>query len=100
MGPTVAVYATDILWRRNRYSGSELTDETPAGPFRYTAGVNRAGATALVAGTTAAVLCLATVPRTGPVAAALGGTDLSLSAGILVASAVYPAMMRPRRPAA
>src|SRR5690349_17676169 len=59
--------------RHNRYDGRDLTDETRTGPFWYTAGVNWAGATTLIA---------------DPIARAVGGTDLSLPAGLLVSAAV------------
>ncbi|MCZ0973633.1 cytosine permease [Streptomyces albulus] len=98
MGPSMAVYATDILWRRNRYHGPDLADETHGSPFWYTAGVNWAGITALVAGAVAAALCLNTPLFTGPIARVEGGADLSLPVGILVSAAVYLTMMRSRRP--
>ncbi|MGY4995795.1 purine-cytosine permease family protein [Streptomyces sp. 900105245] len=96
LGPSTAVYATDILLRRNRYDGPALADETPAGPFWYTGGVNRSGALALVTGVAASAVCVDTV-YTGPVAAALGGVDLSLPAGLLVAAGVYAPLMRRAR---
>jgi purine-cytosine permease-like protein len=92
LGPATAVYATDILLRRNRYDGPALTDETPAGPFWYTAGVNWPGALALTAGVAAAALSVNTL-YTGPIAAALDGVDIALPAGITVAAAVYAALM-------
>ncbi|MEU0369540.1 cytosine permease [Streptomyces sp. NPDC006283] len=93
LGPATAVYATDILLRRNRYDGLALTDETPGSPFWFAAGVNWSGALALTAGTTAAALCVNTL-YTGPVARALGGVDLALPVGIVVASATYATLMR------
>ncbi|MGV9305312.1 purine-cytosine permease family protein [Nonomuraea sp. NPDC003727] len=93
LGPSMAVYATDILLRRNRYDGLALTDETPGSPFWYTGGVNPAGALALAAGTGAAALCVNTL-YTGPVAAALGGLDLALPVGMVVAAALYALLMR------
>ncbi|MER7394532.1 cytosine permease [Streptomyces sp. NPDC000151] len=106
LGPSMAIYATDILLRRNRYDGPGLTDETPGSPFWFTAGVNRAGALALTAGTAAAALCVNTL-YTGPLARALNGVDLALPVGIVVASAAYalmtrrsPATATPRRAAA
>ncbi|MFE7706912.1 purine-cytosine permease family protein [Streptomyces sp. NPDC057486] len=98
LGPSMAVYATDILLRRNRYDGPGLTDETPDSPFWFTAGVNWAGALALTAGTAAAALCVNTV-YAGPLARALDGVDLALPVGIAVASAVYAVMMRRSRSA-
>ncbi|MEI5101854.1 cytosine permease [Streptomyces sp. PmtG] len=93
LGPATAVYATDILLRRNRYDGPALVDESPASPFWYTAGVHAAGALALVGGVTAAALCVDTL-YTGPVAGALGGVDLSLPVGIVVASVLYALLAR------
>ncbi|MGW9439422.1 purine-cytosine permease family protein [Streptomyces sp. NPDC055607] len=93
VGPLMAVYATDVLLRRCRYDGVALSDETPGGPFWYTAGVNRAGALALVVGVTAASLCVDTL-YTGPVATALGGLDLSLPVGMGVSAALYALLMR------
>ncbi len=97
LGPSMAVYAADILWRRNRYNGLELSDESRSGRFWYRGGVNWAGATALVAGTAAASLCLSTSFYTGPVARAAGGADLSLPTGIIVSAGVYLLMMRRHR---
>ncbi|MFD3535729.1 purine-cytosine permease family protein [Streptomyces sp. NPDC058664] len=93
IGPLMAVYATDVLLRRGRYDGPALSDETPAGPFWYTGGVNPAGALALVAGITAAALCVNTL-YTGPVATALGGADISLPAGMVVSAVLYALLMR------
>jgi NCS1 family nucleobase:cation symporter-1 len=93
LGPAMAVYATDILLRRNRYDGPGLMDETPGSSFWYTAGVNPAGAPALAAGVTAAALCVNTL-YTGPVARALGGVDLALPVGVVVASVLYAVLMR------
>ncbi|MFE9561329.1 purine-cytosine permease family protein [Streptomyces sp. NPDC006487] len=93
LGPSTAVYATDILLRRCRYDGRALTDESPGSPFWYTGGVNRAGALALTAGIAAAALCVDTL-YTGPVARALDGVDLSLPVGIAVAASLYAPLMR------
>ncbi|MGA4976606.1 purine-cytosine permease family protein [Streptomyces cinereoruber] len=93
VGPLMAVYVTDVLLRRCRYDGAALSDETPGSPFWYTAGVNRAGALALVCGVAAASLCVNTL-YTGPVAAALGGADLSLPVGMGVSAALYALLMR------
>ncbi|NUR86441.1 MAG: nitrate reductase, partial [Nonomuraea sp.] len=61
LGPSMAVYAADIVLRRNRYDGPALTDETRGGPFWYRGGVNWAGAVALTGGTLAAALCVNTL---------------------------------------
>ncbi|OOC53029.1 MULTISPECIES: purine-cytosine permease family protein [Nocardiopsis] len=88
LGPSTAIYATDILLRRNRYDGPGLTDTTEEGPYWYSSGVNWAGFAALVAGTAAATLCVDTLPYTGPVARAIG-LDLSLPVGMTLAAVVY-----------
>ncbi|WP_328334807.1 MULTISPECIES: purine-cytosine permease family protein [unclassified Streptomyces] len=93
LGPSTAVYATDILLRHNRYDGLALTDETPGSTFWYTRGVNWAGAGALGAGVVTSALCVNTL-YTGPIAAALGGVDLALPVGMAVASAAYVILMR------
>ncbi|MFC8919739.1 purine-cytosine permease family protein [Streptomyces sp. NPDC057116] len=93
LGPAVAVYATDILLRRNRYDGTALVDESPGSPFWYTAGVNTAGVLALTGGVTAAALCVNTL-YTGPVARALDGLDLALPAGLAVSSSLYALLWR------
>lgn len=93
LGPAMAVYATDILLRRNRYDGPALMDETRDGPFWYTAGVNPAGALALAGGVTVAALCVNTL-YTGPIARALDGVDLALPAGMAVASLLYALLTR------
>ncbi|MGW6708846.1 purine-cytosine permease family protein [Streptomyces sp. NPDC054956] len=93
LGPCMAVYAADMLLRRCRYDGLALTDETPGSPFWYTGGVNWAGVPALTVGTAAAALFVNTV-YTGPFAHALGGVDLSLPVGIIVAPLLYVALMR------
>jgi purine-cytosine permease-like protein len=54
----------------------------------------------IVAGTAVASQCLATPLFTGPIARAVGGTDLSLPAGLLVSAAIYLLMMRSRGTAA
>ncbi|MEU6658311.1 cytosine permease [Streptomyces sp. NPDC046821] len=97
MGPAIAVYAADILWRRNRYDGHLLTDESRGGLYWYTGGVNWAGVTALLLGTIVASQCLDTSMYTGPIAGAAGGLDLSLPAGITVSATAYVVLMRAHR---
>ncbi|BCY06980.1 cytosine permease [Actinoplanes sp. L3-i22] len=96
VGPSVAVYAADVLLRRNRYDGEQLGDERPGAPFWYRGGVNWAGAAALLAGMVAAALCADTQVYLGPVAGALAGIDLSLPVGILVSGGLYLLLMRDR----
>ncbi|MEU4926262.1 cytosine permease [Streptomyces yokosukanensis] len=93
LGPSTAVYATDIVLRRNRYDGIALGDESRTGPFWYTGGFNWAGVLALASGVAVSALCVDTV-YTGPVAAALGGVDLALPTGLVVSSAAYALLTR------
>ncbi|MGW5420981.1 purine-cytosine permease family protein [Streptomyces sp. NPDC003943] len=95
LGPAMTVYAVDIRLRRNRYDGRALMDETPAGPLWYAAGVNPAGAVAVLVGAGAAALCVDTA-YTGPVARLVGGIDLSLPVGMVLAGVLYALLMRGR----
>lgn len=92
LGPILAIYALDIVLRRNRYDGRDLCDERPGSPFWYTSGVAWAGAGAFAVGTTAAVLCMNTTLWTGPISGRLGGADLSAIVGPLAAVLVYGAL--------
>lgn len=85
LGPSMAIYAADICWCRNRYDGRDLTDQTRGGRSWYAAGVKWAGVTAMVAAQCVAIRC-----TTGSIARAAGGIELSLSAGILVSAGRLP----------
>ncbi len=87
--PIMAIYASDIVLRRNRYNGIALNDETPNSPFWYSHGVNWRAITAQLVGTTVALLCINTPVYVGPVSAALAGADLSALAAPLLALCVY-----------
>ena len=87
--PIMAIYASDIVLRRNRYDGIALNDETPNSPFWYSRGVNWRAIAAQLAGTIVALLCINTPVYVGPVSAALAGADLSALAGPLLALCVY-----------
>ncbi|MET8572713.1 cytosine permease [Streptomyces sp. NPDC004783] len=93
LGPAMAVYATDILLRRNRYDGPALMDESPRSPFWYRAGVSPAGTLSLLGGVAVSALCVDTL-YTGPIAAALGGIDLALPVGLVVAALLYALLTR------
>lgn len=89
LGPLVAVYAVDILLRRNRYDGRALTDERRGSPFWYHAGAFWPGVIAMLVATTVAALSANTTLYVGPIAVALGGADLSAIVGPLVAGGLY-----------
>ena len=89
LGPGMAIYATDLVLRRNRYDGAGLGNETSASPYWYWHGIHVAGVIAQVAGTAVALSAIVSKLWTGPVALLLGGTDVSYLIGPLVASLVY-----------
>jgi purine-cytosine permease-like protein len=95
LGPSLAIYATDILLRRNRYDGLALQDESPASRFWCDHGFCVAGVAALVSGTAASLLCVDTTVLVGPVARFFGGANLSTVVGPVVASLVYAWLMKP-----
>lgn len=95
LGPSMAIYAADILLRRNNYDGIALSDETPRSRVWYTHGFNPAGAVALLTGVAAAALCVDTA-YSGPIAQ-LSGVDLAMPVGIGVAAGVYTLLMRSSR---
>lgn len=99
MGPVMAVYAADVLWRRNRYNGPGLSDQSDRSPYWYTSGINWAGTAAVFTGIAAAGACVAAKVYTGPVAQVIGGVDLSPLAGIGVSAGLYLLLMS-RYPAA
>jgi purine-cytosine permease-like protein len=94
LGPSITIYAVDIALRRNRYDGAALHDESPQSPFWYHHGYNWAGIAALVVGTGAALACVNTSILEGPLAHVLGGADISVFVGPLVAAAIYAAFTR------
>lgn len=89
LAPVMSVYVADMWWRRNRYDGEALSDESRGGPHWYSRGVNVPGAVGALVGVVAALLCSSTPVYTGPVSAALGGIDLSLAAGLALPAAIY-----------
>ncbi|MHB9855631.1 purine-cytosine permease family protein [Streptomyces krungchingensis] len=93
-GPCMAVYATDIVLRRNRYDGIALHDQSRTGPFWYRGGVNWAGTLATLLGATAATLCAASSSWAGPLSAAMGGLNLAVPVGVLGSAALYWALSR------
>lgn len=97
LGPALAIYAVDIVLRRNRYDGLELHDETPGSRFWYRHGVRPAGAIAMIAGTAAALLCASNDLYVSPVAGALDGADLSAFVGPVVGACAYAAIVARER---
>ena len=56
LGPLIAIYAVDILLRRNNYNGLALNDERRGSPFWYSHGVFWPGVSAQVIGTVIAIM--------------------------------------------
>ncbi|WP_309075149.1 cytosine permease [Paenarthrobacter sp.] len=91
-GPTMTVFATDVLLRRNRYSGEDLFKEKPGSPFWYNGGWHIAGILAVILGAVVASLFLSNAAWTGPLAAAMGSMDLSVPVSMIVSAGVYTAL--------
>ncbi|MGR0161961.1 purine-cytosine permease family protein [Paenarthrobacter nitroguajacolicus] len=91
-GPTMTIFATDVLLRRNRYSGEDLFDEKPGSPFWYSGGWHIPGLLAVILGAAVASLFLSNAVWTGPIAAAMGSMDLSVPVSMLVTAGVYIAL--------
>lgn len=89
LGPSMALYVTDIVLRRNDYDGMALNDEQPGSRYWYRRGWNLAGTVALIVGVLACLLFVNTSIYTGPLSNALGGADLSFLVGPLVTAIVY-----------
>ncbi|MNI79562.1 Permease for cytosine/purine, uracil, thiamine, allantoin [compost metagenome] len=102
-GPTMTVFATDVILRRNRYSGDDLFDEQPGSRFWYSGGWHVPGLLAIGLGAAVASLFLTSSVWTGPIAAAMGFLDLSVPVSMVVTAGVYIALTRlaaKRRPTA
>ncbi|MFF5973271.1 purine-cytosine permease family protein [Streptomyces sp. NPDC012769] len=93
-GPTMAVYATDVVLRRGRYDGAALHDQSRTGPYWYRGGVNWAGVLATVTGAAAAALCASSAFWAGPVSASLDGLNLAVPVGLLGSSLLYWSLSR------
>jgi len=98
LGPLVAIYAVDILLRRNRYDGVALNDETRASDFWYSRGYFAPGVVAMVVGTSVSLLLVNSTLFVGPIAAALGGADLSALLAPVIGGVVYAILWRTTAP--
>ncbi len=97
LGPSLAIYAADIMLRRNHYDGVALNDEAPGAKFWFSHGFNWAGVCALVIGTAVAALCVNTPDFVGPISNLLDGADISSLVGPALAAGIYTAMTLRRR---
>jgi nucleobase:cation symporter-1, NCS1 family len=89
VGPFGGVWIADARWRRARYDVSAIHARSPAGRYWGWRGFNPAGCIALLAGMTLAALTMKSPLYQGPIATALGGTDLSWLLGFPVAMGTY-----------
>lgn len=96
LAPTMAIYAVDIILRRNRYDGRVLENDKRDSPNWFRHGWNPAGLVALVVGSVATALFVSTTFYMGPIAAALGGADLSPLVGMLVGGGLYAFLAGPK----
>lgn len=94
LAPVMGVYLADMLWRRNRYDGRELSNVTQASRYWFSGGVHLPGAIALLVGIAVSLMCSASLVFTGPLAAAMGGLDLSVPAGLLLSFGLYSLLVR------
>lgn len=82
--PWAGVFLVDLVLRRARY---------PRASEAVLQSFSTAGVGAQLLGMVAAALCISTTVFVGPVAAALGGADLSIVAGFLVGALAYPILL-------
>jgi purine-cytosine permease-like protein len=94
LAPVMGVYLADMLWRRNRYDGAALADDSRGSRFWFSGGVHLAGAVAVLTGIALSLMCSSTMVFTGPIALALGGIDLSVPVGLVVSFVLYLVLVR------
>jgi purine-cytosine permease-like protein len=99
LAPSMALYVTDIVLRRNDYDGVGINDETEDSPYWYRRGWNVAGTVAFLGGIAACLLFVHTSTFSGPLSNALGGADLSFLVGPLVTAIIYIALFSRQRQA-
>ena len=90
LGPALAIYGRHPAPQPLQRTGAARP--VPGRRFWYWHGVNPAGATAMIVGTAAALLCVNTSVLVGPVARALDGADLSSLVGPVVGAFLYVAL--------
>jgi purine-cytosine permease-like protein len=97
LAPIMGVYLADMLWRRNRYDGPALADDSRTSRFWFAGGFHVAGVVAVLIGIVASLMCSATLVFVGPIAAAMHGIDLSVPVGLVIPFAIYLVMVRSSR---
>jgi nucleobase:cation symporter-1, NCS1 family len=90
LAPWAGVYTADIWLRKARYVGTDLLSPTTKLGSVYNNGVNMQGMVAWIAGVIVAVLCTsADLFKSSFAEKFLGGADLSIVAGFIVAAVFY-----------
>jgi purine-cytosine permease-like protein len=98
LAPWCAVFLVDGMLRRFQYSSSDLL-AARGGRYWFAGGVNRAGFASFLLGAVAAFFTTNAVRWQSPLSTdLLGGADLSIVVGMLVAGGAYYALWR-REPA-
>jgi purine-cytosine permease-like protein len=97
LAPIMGVYLADMLWRRNRYDGPALADDSRTSRFWFAGGFHIAGVVAVLVGIGASLMCSATLVFVGPIAAAMHGIDLSVPVGLVIPFVIYLVMVRSSR---
>jgi purine-cytosine permease-like protein len=97
VGPFGGVWICDGFLRRGQFDFHAIHSKAgAAGRYWGWHGLNPAGCIALVAGMLAAVLTMRSPVYDGPIASALGGSDLSWIVGLPTAALVYAGLVRRR----
>jgi len=97
--PWTAIYCIDYLLRRGRYDHDALSATGTTGRYRRPGGLHTPGVIAQLAGMFMSLMCINTSVFVGPLCRALGGTDLSIPAGLVVGGVVYLLLARRSVPA-
>ncbi|UFS57557.1 purine-cytosine permease family protein [Subtercola endophyticus] len=98
LGPLLAVYAVDVLLRRNRYDGIALNDDTRQSAFWYRGGFYWPGIISVVVAVGVSLFMVNNSLYVGPIAEALAGADISPIAGPLIAGVLYAVLWRTTAP--
>ncbi|MEA2444577.1 MAG: nucleobase:cation symporter, family, partial [Thermoleophilales bacterium] len=94
IAPWCAVFLVDAILRRFQYSTSDLL-AAQGGSYWYSKGVNRAGFASFLLGAVATFFTTNAVRWQSPLSTdVLGGADLSIPVGMLVAGGAYYVLRR------
>jgi nucleobase:cation symporter-1, NCS1 family len=90
LAPWAGVYTADIWLRKANYNGADLLAAASKTGSNYAAGINMSGMAAWIIGVIVAILCTSADLLKSPFAEKfLGGADLSIVAGFIVAGVLY-----------